>query len=213
MFSYMQRRTYPPTPASRIDWHGRGTWEVLDRKWTTAGSYVFSEWSFKTSGGGGGGILLAASGGKFVLTDPRGRDWEFFYGGIGVGGGLKGLSVKGVKIPLQIPVGNARLGTGTMSASGGPTAFPNAGKVFKSPLWVGMRELTPDDFTGTCMWVDGSAVVIGGAGGACMFLGINPLLLPLMGPQAARATVLSIGLTAGLGVGGGGYLGRVWGAW
>ena len=198
--TYMQRRTYAPAnpanPASRTDWKGRGSWEVLERRFASSpNNSSASGWSFVTAGGAGGGVLLAASGGKFILSDPHGREWQFFYGGIGVGAGWKKANIKGV------------------SASGGPTAFPNAGAVMKSPLWVGTRELLADDMTGRCVWIDGAAVGVLGVGGALMFLGLHDFAFPLMGPGAANAFVPSIGITGGLALGGGVYFGNVWGAW
>ncbi len=196
-FTYMQRRTYTPAnpakAASRTDWKGKGTWELIERRYATSPNDLTSSgWTFKTAGGSGGGIFLAGSGGKFILIDPHGREWEYFYVGIGVGGGWKKLNLKG------------------MTASGGPTALPNFGWVLKSPMWIGNRELKSGDMAGRCVWVDGSAVAGMGVGGALMFVGLHDLAIPLLGPLAANATVPFAGVSAGVGAGGGIYFGNVW---
>ena len=141
--------------------------------------------------------MLAASGGKFILRDPHGREWQYFYGGIGAGFGFEKVkvNVKGVSI------------------TGGPTALPNTGMVLKSPLWVGRRELMADDMTGRCVWGDGAAVTGIGGGFAVMALGLHDLAIPLLGPLAANALVPSIGVSAGAGLGVGAYFGNVWGGW
>jgi hypothetical protein len=163
-----------------------------------------SKWQFVTSAGGGVSLALSATGGKIVLTDPAGRNVNFYYGGVGGGPSV------GVKLP--------KIGRLKKTGSGGNTAFPSTGRIYCLPGCRG-ADLTEADFQGVCVFAEGAGGLIVGVSGDVMFLGGNPawlLTLPAGGGmsvdvflKSCNALLLMAGVNAGLQAGAGlsGYLG------
>jgi len=170
-----------------------------------------SAWQFVTFGSGGISVgVVAGEGGQIVLKDISGTDHTFTYGGVGAG-----LSA-GLKIPklgkIQIPTPK-----GPLTGSGGPFAFPSTGKVFADGNLPG-GDLSKSDIEGLCMFAEVGAGIIGGGSACSMFVGLNPLLLPVLsmpiyGPQillnSAKGMILMAGLNVGVQaqIGGAVYLG------
>ena len=122
-----------------------------------------SKWKYNTSGSGGVGVeFVLAEAGKIILTDPSGTDVTFKYGA--AGGGI----AFGYKLPK---IGKLSVGAGIA-----PTALPSTGKVCILDTFKG-RELTRDDITGVCMFVQvGGGLAVGGSAYA-MLLGMDPMHL------------------------------------
>jgi hypothetical protein len=170
-----------------------------------------SQWSFNTygSGGGGGAGFFAASGGIVTVDDPQGRSHQFRYGGVGAG-----VSA-GIKLPK---IGKIKL---KRSGAVGPTSFPSKGLVLKSDNISSGSDLSPSNFRGICVYLDGGAGLVGGAGGSLMLFGIPAYAIPLIsapivGPMLflnnARGALIMGGVNVGVQAGAGisaqvGYMG------
>ncbi len=170
-----------------------------------------SAWQFVTFGSGGLSLgVVAAEGGTVVLQSPSRREEIFYYGGAGVG-----LSA-GLKIPK---IGRVQIKTrrGPLTGSGGPTEFPSTGKLLITDSFQG-EELLLSDIQGPCMFTEVGGGIIAGASACAMYVGINPLILPLLSVpsfgiqmviNSANGLLLMAGLNVGLQaqIGGAVYLG------
>ncbi len=170
-----------------------------------------SAWQFVTFGSGGLSLgVVAAEGGTVVLQSPSNREETFYYGGVGAG-----LSV-GLRIPR---IGRVQINTprGPLTGSGGPTAFPSTGRLLITDSFHG-QELALSDIQGPCLFTEVGGGILAGASACAMYVGINPLVLPLLsmpsfGPQlvinSANGLLLMAGVNVGLQaqIGGAIYLG------
>ncbi|MFN7929740.1 MAG: hypothetical protein U0Y68_17710 [Blastocatellia bacterium] len=158
-----------------------------------------SAWQFVTFGSGGLSLgVVAAEGGTVVLRSPQSREETFYYGGAGVG------LAAGLKIPR---IGRVQINTprGPLTGSGGPTAFPSTGSLFITASFDG-SELSLSDIQGPCIFTEVGGGIIGGGSACAMYVGINPLTLPLIsvpafGPQLVLNSAKGLLLMAGLNVG------------
>lgn len=171
-----------------------------------------SAWSFNTFGSGGLSLgLISVSGGEIVLNDPAGAATTFYYGG---GGG-------GVSLGLKLPkIGKVQIETskGAVTGSAGPTAFPSTGQLYITDNFSA-AEFTKSDIQGVCAFAEVGGGIIGGGSGIAMFIGVNPLNVPLAisipgwGAKkllnSARGLLLMAGANAGIQaqIGGAIYLG------
>ena len=161
-----------------------------------------SAWTFVTSGTGGVNVdIFAATGGAIDLLNPAGKPQNFHFGSAGVGAGV------GIKLPKigKLEIRPEKLG----KAIGGviaPKAFPNAGTIYMTSFFAG-RELTPADFRGVCIVIDGGAGLLVGYSGTLMLLSIYPerfalqIASPIMSLLVGQAEPKAILLTRGLNVG------------
>lgn len=180
-----------------------------------------SDWAYETGSSGGLGLgLFAGSGGSITLKNPKQELVRLRYGGLGVGASI-GLRLPRVgKIELKIKGKGAGIG-------GSAEAFPSTGEVFVADDLVG-RELTRDDFTGPCLYVEAGAGIAVGASSSAILFGLDPKLLAaaiVMGStpagalgsafiqrqllQSARGAIISIGVnvSAQVGAGAAAYIG------
>lgn len=120
-----------------------------------------SDWIFKTSNGGGLSVgLFGGEGGTITLGEPKtGRLVVFRYAAVGVG-----LSA-GFKLPklgkLQLP-----------GLTGSSESFTSVGKVYMSGQFH-KPELSVDDISGGCTFIELSAGVAWGEAGYAMVFGMN----------------------------------------
>ncbi|MFK3974380.1 hypothetical protein ACI2KS_27020 [Pseudomonas sp. NPDC087358] len=181
-----------------------------------------SQWKYVTASSGGLTIMFAAgSGGSITLQTPAGKEESFRYGGLGAGIGF------GARLPRFGKVNIAIKGK-SVSGAGAMEAFPSTGQVFVADA-IANRDLTRDDITGACVFMEvGAGLGVGGSASAMLF-GLDAKLLALtlavnttpvgavLGPmvmqrqllQSAKGAVVMAGVNAGLQAGGGGaiYLG------
>lgn len=181
-----------------------------------------SQWKYVTASSGGLTIMFAAgSGGSITLQSPDGKSESFRYGGLGAGLGF------GARLPRFGKVNIAIKGK-SVGGAGAMEAFPSTGQVFVSDA-IANRDLTRDDITGACVFMEvGAGLGVGGSASAMLF-GLDPKLLAIslavntipvgavLGPlvmqrqllQSAKGAVVMAGVNAGLQAGGGGaiYLG------
>ncbi|KAF1065891.1 MAG: hypothetical protein GAK45_02080 [Pseudomonas citronellolis] len=178
-----------------------------------------SHWEYDTASSGGLTFMfVAGGGGQLILKDPQGARHSYGYGGIGVGAGF------GAKLP-KIGRVNLNVKGKSVGAVGAAESFPSYGKVFVSDA-LRERDLSADDFTGACVYIEGSiGLGVGGAGTAMLF-GLDAKLLALnlalaASPiaqvfasrtvqrqllQSAKGVLVMGGATAGLQAGGGGAM-------
>lgn len=170
-----------------------------------------SAWEFKTSSTGALGLgIAAAEGGHIYLTDPSKRTVSFLFGAAGVG-----IGFKLPKIPQVHFRGHQA------SAAVAPASFPNWGVIYTLDTFTG-QELKRSDITGTCMFIEVGAGLVGAFSTTAMLLGMNPYWVPAtlavgsldsfatsMLIRSATAVILVAGLSTGLvaGCGGGGFIG------
>jgi hypothetical protein len=144
-----------------------------------------SAWTFNTSSSGGVGIeFFLAEGGSIYLKDPSGADVTFRYGAAGAGIAF------GFKLPkvgkLDLKIKGVSVGAGVA-----PSFLPSTGKVCILDSFKG-DELTRDDITGVCMFVQvGGGLIVGGSAYA-MLLGMDPVYLA--GVAAAAGTMIMPGM-------------------
>ncbi|WP_110946860.1 hypothetical protein [Pseudomonas bohemica] len=181
-----------------------------------------SRWTYETASSGGLTVMFAAgSGGSITLKDPAGKTENFRYGGLGAGIGF------GARLPRFGKVNIAIKGK-SVGGAGALEAFPSTGAVFVSDA-IANRDLTRDDITGVCVFMEVGGGLIAGISGTAMLFGLDPKLLAIslavnatpvgavLGPlvmqrhllQSAKGAVVMGGVNAGLQAGGGGaiYLG------
>jgi len=181
-----------------------------------------SQWKYVTASSGGLNILFAAgSGGSITLQDPQGKSESFRYGGLGAGIGF------GARLPRLGKVNIAIRGK-SVGGAGALEAFPSTGQVFVSDA-IANRDLTRDDITGVCVFMEVSAGLIAGGSASAMLFGLDPKLLAIsmavsatpagavLGPlvmqrqllQSAKGALVMAGVNAGVQAGGSGaiYLG------
>lgn len=181
-----------------------------------------SKWQYVTASSGGLTVMFAAgSGGSMTLQSPEGKAESFRYGGLGAGIGF------GARLPRFGKVNIAIKGK-SVGGAGALEAFPSTGQVFVSDA-LANRDLTRDDITGACVFLEvGGGLGIGGSATAMLF-GLDAKLLAItlamnttpvgavLGPlvmqrqllQSAKGAVVMAGMNAGVQAGGGGaiYLG------
>lgn len=182
----------------------------------------FSKWTYETATSGGLTVMFAAgSGGSITLRDPNGKYESFRYGGLGAGVGF------GAKLPRFGNV-NLKIKGKTVGGVGALESFKSDGYVLVADS-IADRDLTRDDITGACVFIEvGGGLIVGGSGTAMLF-GLDPKLLALTmvvnaSPvtaalshlvmqrhllQSAKGAVVMGGINAGLQAGYGGaiYLG------
>lgn len=162
-----------------------------------------SAWSFVTSSTGGAGLgFVAGQGGKLYLRDPKGNDVTLGMGALGIG------ASEGIKLPK---IGKLEIRGKSVGGAVAPASFPNAGKIYVLGSAPG-KELTRDDLTGPCVFVEASAGMGVGASASAMYLGVHPVELfwgsasPLPKDNicdTARACLLVAGLNVGIQAGAG----------
>lgn len=176
-----------------------------------------SKWKFITSSTGGVGIeFVAAEGGMIYFKDPQGRDASFRYGAAGVG-----LSA-GLKLPK---IGQIQIKGKDIGAAIAPASFPNAGELFVLDSFSG-KELTYNDITGACIFVEIGGGILAGVSATAMLVGMDPVWLagfaipfaPIMIAfderllQSAVGLLVMGGTNLGIQAGGGigAFLGGLW---
>lgn len=176
-----------------------------------------SAWKFVTSSTGGLGVeFIAAEGGVIYMTDPGGSAVSFKYGAAGVG------ITYGFKLPKIGKVDVKVLGK-AIGAAVAPASFPNTGIMYVLDSFAG-DELTRDDITGVCQFVEVGAAMFAGGSATAMLVGMSPVWLAgiAMGPaspfyfpcveklvSSATGVLLMAGINASLmaGVGAAAFLG------
>ncbi|MCF7534111.1 hypothetical protein [Pseudomonas petrae] len=182
----------------------------------------FSRWTYETASSGGLTIAFAAgSGGSITLKTPDGKEESFRYGGLGAGIGF------GARLP--------RFGKVNLNIKGKSVGGVGALESFRSKGWVLVsdalkdRDLTRDDITGACVFLEIGLGLGAGGSSTAMLFGLDPKLLALtlalnampaasaFAPQitlrhllqSAKGAVVMAGFNVGVqaGVGGAIYLG------
>jgi hypothetical protein len=118
-----------------------------------------SSWKFDTSWSGGVSAgFFAATTGTLYFKDPTGFDVEFSYlaGGVGWGVGVKGIK---------------------QSGSASSTDLHSEGTLYMLPSFNG-KELSREDISGVCEFIDVSAAYVVGKAATVMRLGGDAKLLP-----------------------------------
>jgi hypothetical protein len=160
-----------------------------------------SEWTFTTSNGGGlSAGFFGGEGGSITLAEPKtARPVVFYYAAAGFGFSA------GVKLP--------KIGKVTLpGATGSSESFTSMGRVYMSGRFH-KPELTADDISGGCFFVEvGLGAAWGGAGYAMVF-GMNTaqFLRALITPagfnpyaeDTSTGMLLFAGVNFGLQAGGG----------
>ena len=142
-----------------------------------------SAWQYQTSSSGALGLeFFAVEGGRIYMKDPQGADASFLYGagGVGLAYGIKLPKIGKINIPVKGYSGTAGIA---------PAFFPSTGKLMILESFKG-DELTRDDITGVCMFLEiGASFIVGGASYA-MLVGMNPVYAAAMAVTAGAATSL-----------------------
>jgi hypothetical protein len=118
-----------------------------------------STWKFDTSWSGGASAgIFAATTGTLYFKDPTGFDVEFSYiaGGVGWGVGVKGMK---------------------QSGSASSTDLHSEGTLYMLPAFNG-TELSREDISGVCEFIDVGVAYVGGISATVMRLGGDARLLP-----------------------------------
>lgn len=189
---------------ANITWTGRGVWKlVADRSDPPDQNFVLSNWKFDTSASTSLGILVAEGAkGTLVFKDPYRRTKRFAYVGGGpsadLGKALKLVkALKDAKWIQKLIVGLDKT-AGKGGVSGSTEDMFSTGAVFKN-LTLGERELTPEDFCGSCLWLDGSIGIYKSIGGMLMLTNVSTFgpfttfsaIIPCVG---VNTTILSAGV-------------------
>ncbi|MDN6859250.1 hypothetical protein QO207_21875 [Pseudomonas sp. CAN2814] len=131
-----------------------------------------SHWEYTTGTSGGASFMfVAGGGGQLKLKNPQGQEEKFGFGGIGVGAGF------GARLP-KIGKVNLNIRGKSVGATGATEDFPATGVVFVSDA-LRDRDLTRDDITGACAYVEVGGGVGIGYSGMVMLLGLDARLLAL----------------------------------
>lgn len=145
-----------------------------------------SRWQYVTASGGGLTIaFVAGGGGSITLRSPQGQDLPFRYGGIGAGLGI------GAKLPRFGKV-DVKIKGKSIGGAGAAEAFPSEGAVFVADD-IKDRDLTRDEITGPCLYMEVGAGVLAGVSGTAMLFGLDAkLLAAVMLMNASPLTSLSV---------------------
>lgn len=175
-----------------------------------------SAWEYVTGSSGGVSFMfLAGGGGQLVLKNPQGQEDKFSFGGVGVGAGF------GARLP-KIGKVNLNVRGKSVGATGAAESFPSTGQVYVSDA-LRDRDLSHDDFTGACAYIELAGGLGLGYSGTAVLFGLDAKLLALtmamsavpasqiLGGftvqrqllQSARGALFMRGVTAGLQAGGG----------
>ncbi|BCD84988.1 hypothetical protein PSm6_13950 [Pseudomonas solani] len=145
-----------------------------------------SRWGYVTASGGGLTVaFVAGGGGSITLRSPSGENVALRYGGLGAGVGF------GAKLPRFGKV-DIKIKGKSVGGTGAAEAFPSDGAVFVADDLVD-RDLTRDDITGPCMYVEVNAGVAVGVAGTAMLFGLDAkLLAAVMLMNASPVTSLTV---------------------
>lgn len=149
-----------------------------------------SKWIFQGCSGGGLSLgVIAASKGQLNFLNPSGKKVSFKYlgAGLGVGAGLKSLK-------QSLP---------NVSGSIAPSAYWSDGRLYMLPGFHG-NELTEDDLSGMCEFIDLGVSLGSGVSGTVFHLGYDA---KLVGNYKASLFVGS--QNTGLGAGASYYIGSL----
>ncbi|HIE5582450.1 TPA: hypothetical protein ACXNQX_000986 [Pseudomonas aeruginosa] len=146
-----------------------------------------SHWDYDTSAGGSANLgVFAGSGGTIRLRSPSKAYHTFSFIGAGAGLGV------GARLPRfgKVNVNIKGVGVGGAGAS---ESFYSIGKVFTNESIL-KNDLSPSDFRGPCLWVEGGFGLIAGFSSSMLLFGLDPLRLGAMAALATNPGLANLGV-------------------